>query len=315
MILRFSPTSNELFKRAPLNWHIVIFLLLFSAFGPGCKSPFKVAEIQNPKKHIEGKVRLSDNGNPEGILIYLEGFNVSTRANSQGEYSIDLPESSLQGVNTAGADGLFKVYYYVANYYIKTSDVIIINGEFVFGKGDLRTDGTFTATQTLFKFLDIRTELSNTLIKNTFNGTLSIDVILAPLNSTDSIEVVFPGNESGLVDARIFLENSQTGTIETILPNRYSLREQGEAPVPQDKVTSRQIVNKRPLIFSQEFDWRPSSIRAGTYNIIPYVLMTEEPIPEKIFSALRFNVQRPASNYQTIPFNIQMAQLQIDQAE
>ena len=63
---------------------------------------FKDEDISSGGSDIKGKVSLNDNSPPDNVFIWLEGFNISTYSDSQGNFLLQLPPASNQpggGIN------------------------------------------------------------------------------------------------------------------------------------------------------------------------------------------------------------------------
>ena len=99
------------------------------------KNPFSDGKVNNAQQiKIEGTATLSDHGIEENIFVWLEGFQVSTWTDKNGNFKLTLPEIPT---NNDNLNGIYKIYYYVANYKIKTSSITIINGQIEKNLGDI----------------------------------------------------------------------------------------------------------------------------------------------------------------------------------
>jgi len=153
------------------------------------KNPFGSDEITPGNREISGKVVLSDDFNAEGVYIWLEGFDIGARSDANGEFKVSLPPAAAQGT-PSGVTGSFNLYFYLANYGLKSITVVTRNGEFLFSQGEINKDGELNQPKELEKFLDINTVVEPASISTSYSGVVSVDVhLVTPLN--DSATVVF----------------------------------------------------------------------------------------------------------------------------
>ena len=153
------------------------------------KNPFGSDEITLGNREISGKVVLSEGFNAEGVSIWLEGFDISARSDANGEFKVALPPAAAQGT-PSGVTGSFNLYFYLANYGLKSITVVTRNGEFLFSQGEINKDGELNQPKELEKFLDINTVVEPASISTSYSGVVSVDVhLVTPLN--DSATVVF----------------------------------------------------------------------------------------------------------------------------
>ena len=140
---------------------LIIFLLLSTFIFFACTgNPFSDDEISPGNRQISGKVEVSGNQNPEGVYVWLEGFNIGTRTDEQGCFQLTLPMPASQGGSAEGVAGAFNLYYYVANFNLESTRVLTRNGSFVYSQGDINSKGELNNPKFLFQNLQIRTRVT-----------------------------------------------------------------------------------------------------------------------------------------------------------
>lgn len=282
-------------------------ILLFTCFT--CtQSPTGTVDAPAKRNRIEGHMSLSDHLSPAGAFIWLEGFDISTRADSAGRYAIELPERGFQGVNPSGVEGAFKLHFFVANYFIKTLNLIILDGEFVYGKPDLLPTGEPAIHPVLSPFLQIRTEVAPAEIRSDYNGGITITATFLPVNLQDSVRVRFP-ELAELPAARVFLRERASNRLLNLSTDDFEIGELGENPIPRGELTSVQEVRSRPLVLTMRFSWRAGLAGAGDYEIVPFVVMLHQVVPAGLYQALGFDLDRPLDNYLQVPLGLNAARL------
>ena len=65
---------------------------------------------------IMGKVELSDQQSPDNVHVWFKAFNISTRTDENGNFELKLPTETKQ--SGGGLDGIYSLYFYVANYVV-----------------------------------------------------------------------------------------------------------------------------------------------------------------------------------------------------
>jgi hypothetical protein len=168
----------------------VAFAAPFSFFlAAGCtKSPLENKVDNSPKMQIRGQVDLSDNLSPEGAYVWLEGTPLSTRTDNNGFFQITLPPTGPS--NATYANGVFNLYFFIANYRLNLTAVIVQNGEFAYSRGEVDKNGTLTSVRHLFKALHIQTVVDPEAILTNYDGPVGVQVALRA--TLDSVTVVFP---------------------------------------------------------------------------------------------------------------------------
>ena len=75
-----------------LSLNLCIFII------QGCeKSPVGSEDISLGARKISGNINLNDGSDPTGIYVWLEQFNLSTKADQNGDFQLILPTPASQG--------------------------------------------------------------------------------------------------------------------------------------------------------------------------------------------------------------------------
>lgn len=285
------------------------------ALAPGCtKSPTDTAKARSIQNQVAGSVTLEDFLNPAETFVWLEGFDLGTRADEDGGFSLQLPDRGEQSALPGGVEGLFKLYFFNANYFIKTLDLVILNGEFVVGRGDLLTNGDLNTQPTLANIVAIRTESNLSEIRANFNGKITVSVRISPVNRADTVNIVFPGLiESS--QARIFIDGIGLEKSYALTSNSFTVGEFGKEVIPEEELTSNVQVRDRPIVLNMEITWRNGLADPGEYEILPYLLIDHQEIPPALLANLGVNSANLLEAFRNIPFGVHAAKLNILPAE
>ncbi len=241
---------------------------------------------------LTGRITLNDRARPDDVYVWLEGTNLGTRTDSTGNFQLTLPPPSDNGTPING--GAFDLYFYLANYKVKRARVIVQNGVFAFAQGDLDASGRLLELAPLVKLLTIRSFAFPNTVSSQYVGPIDI---LANLQATfDSVTVVLPKVIGGILGG-VLLRNKATGGLIVHVTD----------PGADTRVVAR--------IGGEGRSWRliinmtRGLIPVGRYEIIPYILVEQEGVPQQLLQSLGPNVEDLSPDFLKIPFKRENGEL------
>lgn len=253
----------------------------------GCTSnPFGGDKISGGKLVMSGTVRLADQADAKDIWVWMNGFNISSVTNANGEFTLSLPPKSAQS-GSGGVSGIYTVYFYMANYLLDSAQVVVQNGEFVYSRGDLTKDGRLAATKSLRRFLEMSTVVSPATVRQNFIFRIGITATLRAL--IDSCTVIFPGSIGDLLGA-IFFRNTATAEVIVFLS------------VPGAVTRDIELIGRLPTDRVMAFTLSQFVLPPGQYEVIPQVLMRHQALPPGLIRSLGAKVEEIDVDYLKIPF-------------
>ena len=266
------------------KYHKTYFLLLFlwmAIWIFSCSdSPFDEEIKENSTEIIEGTVKLAENENPGGVYIWLEDTQLNTFTNGNGEFKLELPQSNLL------ENGIFKLFYYVANYKLSSSNIVLNNGKFVLSRGDLDNEGKLVGTNSLLKLLKIKTDVIPDTVDRNYEGPIQVLVSLQAMY--DTVDVVLPKSLDGSRSAIIFNPEGHDNPI--VLNNNSSF------------VFSNHKIGNEVEILEYGFTFSSGILPNGTYQIIPYFLIIQDELPGELITSIDSAVDEFGPNFLKIPF-------------
>ncbi|MFQ5823218.1 MAG: hypothetical protein ACE5JB_04105 [bacterium] len=264
---------------------IVIGLSVLS----GCTSnPFGDDEISGGDRRISGVVQVSQELNPlEGVYVWLESFNIGTKTDEQGNFRIELPPPSSQ--STGGVSGVFNLYFYIANFNLVIKPVAVKDGLFVYSQGGLNQDGEFHSPIFLTQALRIFTEMIPDTVERDSGRIIRADVRLQAIE--DTVTVFFP-TMVGQYFAPLIFEKIGTDTVFVIHGFVFGGFEFGDLLVVDEDSRTRTFVKRL----------EPGELPVGRYEVIPYLFLRHDSVPEELISSIGEDVMEIGSNYLEIPF-------------
>ncbi|MBC8186518.1 hypothetical protein H8E88_36010 [candidate division KSB1 bacterium] len=261
---------------------ILIFGLLFLTCT---KTPFGDDDIYSGARQISGTVELYDGANAENVYVWLEGFSIGTYTDENGNFSLTLPSKSSSG-NSAGVSGNFSLYFYVANYTLKSALVMIRENEFVYSRGDINKDGKLSAPMVLKRFLRIQTDVSPASVPASHTDPINVNV---SLTATDSATVILPKSMGGMLGAILIKSIDSPGG-------------QSYESVPYLMTKAKLLVGSYSKTVSMSFTLIYKPLNSGKYEVVPFILMAHEEIPEALIASITNDIEQFNSNYLNIPF-------------
>lgn len=251
------------------------------------QNPF-ASDEEISSRTIWGKVSLTDGTNPEGVVVWLEGLDVGTRTDGTGEFILALPPPASSGT-TAGVDGIFNLYYYIANYNIDSSKVVFVNGEVARGEGDIDEEGKLKGVKYLSKILNIETNVYPNLLPREYRGSMLITITLQPASGPVIVESLKRVEQQTLKRSGLLVVNDQDSVVIT-----FGL----------DPGWSRALeeIQDNPELWRIQLTWTPCDLPIGNYRIIPYLLVRQDDVPENMIDYLGSDVHSLGPEYLKIPF-------------
>jgi hypothetical protein len=281
--LKDKPSMKILFYLAA-----VLFAGVCLALFWGCtKAPFGEDEISAGSRQIRGRVELSRNLNPQGVFVWLDGVGVGTRTDKNGQFTITLPSVESQSAR-GGTSGAFNLYFYLANFELITTSVVLRNGVFVYPQGEINKDGELSRPKLIPELLHIDIAVTpSVMAAPSIRDTVLVEAKLSAVS--DSATVVFPKSIPGRFGA-LFFRNISSGAI-LVFPL-----------FPALALDQTQIIGKATYTTIAVFYPGRMRLPPGKYEIIPYLLVKHEPVPPALIASLGDTVEALGPNYLMIPF-------------
>ena len=280
-----------------ISYYIVIFSIGCLLIWFQCsKNPFfekKLSTLANAQI-VTGQVQLNDESSPENVFVWLEGINISTYTDTNGNFELQLPPPLAQP--GGGLNGSYRIFYYVGNYKIKTSSVMVVNGEFVYGQGDIDENGNILKTVVMQKLIDIKTEIQPSTIKTFDTLRLEITVTLAPQGNAVKIEALKAPGDWLL---GFFFRKINTPISEVIIN-----------PCTRSPVT--EVVyfttNWKAGLRSDNLSLEVEPVE---YEVIPYLRIIQDELPDELIKSIAEGADRYHYNYLKIPFKQEVGHLTV----
>jgi len=102
----------------------------------GCtENPFDSGSEISAKTSVSGRVILLNSSSSEGVYVWLEGLNLGVFTGPNGDFLLRLPSPSSQP--GGGFTGSANLYFYMANFQLDSTRLVLRGGEFLYSQGEL----------------------------------------------------------------------------------------------------------------------------------------------------------------------------------
>lgn len=259
------------------------------------KNPFGTDKI-SAVDEVKGKVILNDGASPDSVFIWLQGLNLNTWTNQNGDFKIKLPSVRSQG--GAGLTGSYHLYFFVMNYRIDSALVVLRNGRLEYSHGAIDAAGNLKEPKTLFKILDIQTEIDppdfpqpTTLDWWEYEEAINVVVTLRATTSEDII-AKFSSYTKGPASI-IFIKGIDPK------PDFLKIMELTPIADPSDLVAIRITSDSQKWMAG--FKMMIGDLPVGKYEIIPYFLIEHKNLPLEFINSLGTEMFQPNAKYISLP--------------
>jgi len=278
----------------------VLIILATLVIQSGCtKNPFGTDKI-SASDEIKGTLILKDGASPDSVFVWLQGLNMKTWTDKNGEFKIKLPSLKSQG--GAGLTGSYHLYFFVMNYRIDSALVVLRNGRLEYSHGDIDDEGNVKEPKTLIKILDVQTDIDppdfpqpTTLDWWEYEEVIDVEVTLKA-TTADDITAKFSSFTKG--PASIVF-------IKRIDPKQDFLKIIELTPIASHDSLVQFNITADQVKWMAGFKVMIGDLPVGKYKIIPYFLIEQENIPSELIESLGEEMFKPTAKYLSLPFRRQ----------
>lgn len=265
------------------------------------ESPFfKQDEISN--NTIKGRVELSDHSSPNNVYVWFRALDISTRTDENGCFELQCPSPSSQP--GGGVDGIFNIYFYVANYRLDSVGVTIFNGNVKFSEEGLNSRGELAELIVLSKILDVEASIDSVSIpvtqdtsgshQDTSYITFTVQAIREPVTVTSSFSNSAFKGDPQFMTAFLKKIDSEQNFVKTIYREDRGHR------------TTHFEINIHPVeLLPLMIILEPGMLPPGEYEVIPYLLIQQKNIPPGLIKSLGENVEYFCPDFLNIPLKVE----------
>ena len=243
---------------------------------------------------VRGKVRLNSYLSPDDVHVWFKALDISTRTDENGEFTLHFPPPSKQP--SGGIDGVFDLYFFVANYQWQSVPIVFINGNVQYSKESVGNNGELRKTVVLSEILKIKTTYSQTMLTETLEDSIHVsftvntfddEPIALISNFTTSL---YPGDPEFLTG---LLLDSNKNVVKMFTRRDRTIK------------TVEILIEKTPkTLVPVIVILAPGEFPAGEYYIVPYSIIQHKNLPAGLLKSIGNNITRFSPDYLKIPLKI-----------
>jgi len=254
------------------------------------------------EENLTGKIVLENMNSNTRTFVWLEGYDIHTQTNAQGEFNIVLNDFS------DNISGPLNIYFFIHNYLLDSVTVNFTNGRLSSNQSQIDSDGNLLETVYLKKILSC-SSMHQTDLNILESEKPSIEyTISAHKPATISIYKFLMGDSINSNSGLIF-HNLSDGSI---VLHRFS-KVNGDGFLIQDQFFHLSTEISEELIWTYLIDPDQLSLFSGEYDVYPYFKIEHSYLPMGLVDALggpilfEFNEQ-----YLSLPSDILVARVVVD---
>jgi len=281
-----------------LTFHFYIFLVLFLKCT---ENPFDDKK-QVSNNIISGKVELWDGLNPKDVFIWFRPLDISTRTDEEGCFKLALPSPNKQP--GGGLDGVYYLYFYVANYNLDSVEVALQFGNLRISNENMNNDGELKGVIQLTKLIDIKVSIEpGSISSSSFNDTVFTHVTIHAFDIDNKVPLIGKfSRKEGKYDP-IFL----AGILIDSTKNFVKIVKREERAI----VNHSMLVNTTPTTLDRMMlKYKPGMLSPGNYEIIPCLLIRQK-LPLGLLESIGENIESLGQEYLNIPLKVKGSQFHV----
>lgn len=271
-----------------------VSLMLALVFASGCThNPFGGDDEISAKRTVGGQVNLEQSENSGGLYIWLEGIDTGTFTDGEGNFQLTLPPPASQP--GGGFTGTANLYFYMANFRMDTTKLILRNGEFLYSQGEIDEKGNFRQTRTMNKLMSINTSLSPASIDTAFSGNIRATITIDVWDSQIELQTIKSDFQYFAI-AAVEKQNADPPFVRSFITGA----------IKTDTTLSR-----GRHIFVSDYFYQSNFLPPGEYILMPYMWINQDNIPPGLIESLDAPYARYNESYVNLPFQHDGGKLEV----
>ena len=265
-----------------------IFITLISC----TENPFG-GEKKMANRTISGHVKLDKvdfypRGYHNGVLVWSEGLGLQTTTDIDGSFELTLPASS-ESSSGAITDGDYTLQFFIGNYKLSSVTITFAAGQVVNDEKVINLEGELRRDITLTRLAGVHTSVYPPIITSGFDSDVITKVHITP----DKTDIHFHLRKLVTRDFSIY----------TGLLIREADSKKLAYTVDIDTASSmKEYIDRPSQTLDFVFNYTDVNLPSGIYEVIPYLVLDRDDIPETILKTLGSGYDSFSQNYFKYPF-------------
>ena len=256
------------------------------------ENPFG-GEKKMANRTISGHVKLDKvdfypRGYHNGVLVWSEGLGLQTTTDIDGSFELTLPASS-ESSSGAITDGDYTLQFFIGNYKISSVTITFAAGQVVNDEKVINLEGELRRDITLTRLAGVHTSVYPPIITSGFDSDVITKVHITP----DKTDIYFHLRKLVTRDFSIY----------TGLLIREADSKKLAYTVDIDTASSmKEYIDRPSQTLDFVFNYTDVNLPSGIYEVIPYLVLDRDDIPETILKTLGSGYDSFSQNYFKYPF-------------
>ena len=269
----------------------IFYIILFTLIS--CtENPFG-GEKKMANRTISGRVKLDKvdfypSGYHNGVLVWSEGLGLQATTDIDGSFELTLPASS-ESSSGAITDGDYTLQFFIGNYKLSSVTITFAAGQVVNDEKVINLEGELRRDVTLTRLAGVHTNVYPPIITSGFDSDVITKVQITP----DKTDIHFHLRKLVTRDFSIY----------TGLLIREADSKKLAYTVDIDTASiMKEYINRPSQTLEFVFNYTDVNLPSGIYEVIPYLVLDREDVPEPILNTLGSGYDSFSQNYFKYPF-------------
>ena len=269
-----------------------IFYIILLTLISCTENPFG-GEKKMANRTISGHVKLDKvdfypRGYHNGVLVWSEGLGLQTTTDIDGSFELTLPASS-ESSSGAITDGDYTLQFFIGNYKLSSVTITFAAGQVVNDEKVINLEGELRRDITLTRLAGVHTSVYPPIITSGFDSDVITKVHITP----DKTDIYFHLRKLVTRDFSIY----------TGLLIREADSKKLAYTVDIDTASSmKEYIDRPSQTLDFVFNYTDVNLPSGIYEVIPYLVLDRDDIPETILKTLGSGYDSFSHNYFKYPF-------------
>ena len=256
------------------------------------ENPFG-GEKKMANRTISGRVKLDKvdfypSGYHNGVLVWSEGLGLQATTDIDGSFELTLPASS-ESSSGAITDGDYTLQFFIGNYKLSSVIITFAAGQVVNDEKVINLEGELRRDVTLTRLAGVHTNVYPPIITSGFDSDVITKVQITP----DKTDIHFHLRKLVTRDFSIY----------TGLLIREADSKKLAYTVDIDTASiMKEYINRPSQTLEFVFNYTDVNLPSGIYEVIPYLVLDREDVPEPILKTLGSGYDSFSQNYFKYPF-------------
>ena len=265
-----------------------IFITLISC----TENPFG-GEKKMANRTISGHVKLDKvdffpKGYHNGVLVWSEELGLQATTDIDGSFELTLPASS-ESSSGAITDGDYTLQFFLGNYKLSSITITFAAGQVVNDEKVINLEGELRRDVTLTRLAGVHTNVYPPIITSGFDSDIITKVQITP----DKTDIYFHLRKLVTRDFSIY-----TG----LLIREADSKKLAYTVDIDSATTMKEYIDRPNQTLQFIFNYTDVNLPPGIYEVIPYLVLDRDDIPETILNTLESGYDTFSQNYFKYPF-------------